>query len=340
MSDETKKPGYTVLETHDGHHIAVPVKPEESGSGSGHASMETHDGHHIAVPGDWIADLHEEGKQEEAANVGYVWTIDMGGTATLKAMGLAKVDYTLEFNCSHVGPTMFGVYRGTLGMKVHGDITGTKILLAAMGFSSKSDVDGWFRNDNFVMKIRPFDSADELQFYETFDTTEQERAENAPKPTGDAQKDAAAMAAYEAANKLVDSITGNIGSSQQSDELRKVGVKRPAGLWYDWDFHMTSGDMGMFLKLNGGPLFVKGHAEGSVGANGKPVQGYAVMHSPFGTYNERYSETLECPFPYTVRMYPDGSVLFTLYNAKGGPVRVYWAGYVHTIPVSQTTVVK
>ncbi len=314
MSDETKKAGTVSLETHDGHHIAVPV--------------------------DWIADLHEEGLQEEAANEGYVWTIDMGGTATLKAMGLATVDYTLEFNCSHVGPTMFGVYRGTLAMKVHGNITGTKILLAAMGFSSSQDVDGWFRNDRFVMKIRPFDPEDELQFYETFDTSERDREANAPKPTGNAQADAAAMAAYNSVNNLVDSLVGGIGSSQQSAELRKIGVKRPAGLWYDWDFHMTSGDMGMFLKLNGGPLFVRGHAESSVDASGKPIEGYAVMHSPFGTYRDRYEETLENPFPYTVRIYPDGSVLFTLYNAKGGPVRVYWAGLLHTVPVGQTTVVR
>ena len=345
MSDETKKPGYTVLETHDGHHIAVPNgKPEGSAGSGGHVTLETHDGHHIAMPGDWLGQLHQEGKMEEAANVGYVWTIDMGGTATIKAgamgLNLAKCDYTLELNCSHVGPTVFGVYRGTLGMKFHGDITGTKIMLAALGFSSSQDIDGWFRNDNFVMKIKPYRAEDEQEFIDTFDTTDEEREANRPKPTGDAQKDAAAQAAYDSVNNLVDSLVNGIGSAQQTAEKAKVALKKPSGLWYDWDFHMTSGDMGMFLKLNGGPLFVKGHANATVDASGHQTQGEAVMHSPFGTYRERYDEPIDSPFPYTVRVYPDGSVLFTLYNAKGGPVRVCWAGGISRIPVSQTTVVK
>jgi hypothetical protein len=149
------------------------------------------------------------------------------------------------------------------------------------------------------------------------------------------------MAAYEAANSLVDGLIGTIGSSQQTKEKEKVQGKRPMGLWYDWDFHMTEGDMGMFLKLNGGNGFFFANGKGEVDAGGKSSTGNMTVKTILGTtYSERYDEPIDSPFPYTVKVFPDASVLFTLYNAKGGPVTVNWAGYIHSIPVEDTIVVK
>ncbi len=295
----------------------------------------------IASAAGWYDELRDEGLREESRNEGFVWTIDMGGTATLKLIGFAGVDYTLRLNCSHVGPSMFGVYRGSLSMDVKGDIGGVKLMMALLGLRSDEDVSGWFRNDAFVMKIKPYSKEDEESFFESFDRTSDERAQNAPEPTGDPVKDAAAQAAYEAANGLVDAITGMIGSEQQTETLRPYEGKKPMGLWYDWDFHMTEGDMGMYLKLNGGNGLFFASGKGEVGASGKSNEGSMRVTSFLGQrFEDRYDEPIDSPFPYTVRLYPDASVLFTLYNAKGGGVSVAWAGRVTSIPVEQTQLVR
>ena len=298
-------------------------------------------GRHLASAAHWLDDLREEGLAEERANVGSVWTIDMGGVATLKMPGIASVDYDLKLNCSHVGPTMFGVYRGSLSMDVRGQIGGVKAFLAVLGMRADEDVSGWFRNDAFVMKIKPYTREDEESFIYSFDRSEDERAQNAPEPTGNAQADAAAQAAYEAANSLVDALTGMIGSSQQTEVLKPYAGKRPMGLWYDWDFHMTEGDMGMYLKLNGGNGLFFARGQGGTDASGKSNAGQMTVTSFLGqTYSERYDEPIDSPFPYTVRVYPDASVLFTLYNARGGGVTVSWAGRIDCIPVERTAVIK
>ena len=302
--------------------------------------VTTH-GIHLHPVGDYFGQLHEEGKKEEEANVGSVWTIQLNGTATVKVMGLATCDYTLNLNCSHVGPSMFGVYRGEISLDFKGDITGTKLILGALGLRTSEDLAGWFKNDNFVMKIKPYNKEDEDGFFETFDRTEDDLELNRPKLTGDASKDAITQATYDGINNLFNSLLSNASTTNKSDESLKTTNKKPMGLWYDWSFHMTEGDMGMFMKINGGLPWYNVNAKADVDSKYSKTEGQAVVRTPFTpTMHERYDEFIDTPFPYTIKLFPDGTVMFTLYNQKGGPITVSWVGKIHSIPVSETTVVK
>ena len=293
-------------------------------------------GRQLAHVSHYFDDLIEEGKREEEANIGSVWTIQLDGTATVKVMGIASCDYTLHLNCSHVGPSMYGVYRGEIGMDFKADISGTKLLLLALGMRSNEDVEGWFKNKNFVMKIDKFNPQDEIDFIDLINSGNDE-SKNAPKPTGDETKDAIAKATYDSINSIFNSILGNASASVKLDEDANTTGKKPMGFWYDWDFHMTEGDMGMFLNINGGlPWYaVKGNAK--VDKYYETTTGQTTVRTPFTrAFSERYEEDLVHPFPYTVKLFPDGTVLFTLYNAKGGPITVSWAGKISSIPVEKT----
>ena len=83
---------------------------------------------------------------------------------------------------------------------------------------------------------------------------------------------------------------------------------------------MTDGDMGVFLKLNGGMLYwkVKGVAE--VDKSGENLHVDETANVIFsGPIVERYDEIIASPFPYALKVYDDNSVVFTLYTSKGGP---------------------
>ena len=274
----------------------------------------------------WFDQLREEGLKEESENKGYVWTIRIQGTSSLAVMGLASCDYEIDLNCSHVGETVHGIYRGYLAMKFKGDISGAKTLFALMGLRSQEDVEGWFRNDDFVMKLRPYDKEDEDSFIHTFRPDEKETPANPTEAL---------------ANNFLNALLGGIKSQSQSAEVKTVSQKEPTGLWYDWDFHMTSGDMGTYFKLNGGNgiFFAKG--QGGADEQMKTSAGNVKVTTIFGkTFTERYEDPIDSPFPYTVKVYPDGSVLFTLYNYNGSPLTVEWTGTIDRIPVEETIVVR
>ena len=277
----------------------------------------------------YFEELEEEGRREEKANKGYVWTMLVNGTSRINVLGLAGCDYTLNLNCSHVGETVYGVYRGELSMKFDGDISGVKALLrVALGLGTQEDVNGWFRNDKFVMKLKPYDSTDEEEFLQTLP---KDAIESQPE-TGDANKDAAAALVTGMVNKFINAVY-----SAASDNPQEPSA--PSGLWYDWDFHMTDGDMGTFIKLNGGtPLWhITGHAE--TNAAGELVTGDSTVTTIFtGPIKERYDEPLYSPFPYSIKVYPDSTVIFTLYNTKG-PVSVGWIGNISRIRVEDTVTV-
>ena len=148
----------------------------------------------------YFEDLRRQGEEDERANKGYVWTIQVGGTSSITVGGLASADYTLDLNCSHVGETMYGVYRGTMDFKVKGDISGVKGMLAVIGMRSSSDVDGWFKNDRFVMELKPFSPTSEEEFTSPF---EAKPLVDAPESTGDATQDAANQAVYQAINDML-----------------------------------------------------------------------------------------------------------------------------------------
>ena len=276
---------------------------------------------HLADLNAYWQKMHEEAEEDEKRNEGYVWTIQVGGTSTI-SNAFVNVDYTLDLNCSHVGRTMYGVYKGELSFKFAGDMSGTKAMLKLLGISTTEDLEGWFRNERFVMRLKPYEENDEKEFIESFDPPKEETEEG---------KDELTKAATELVNGLLSSFLE--GMSVKAD----AGSDKPSALWYDWDTHMTEGDLGEFLKLNGGMLYwrVSGGAETSKTGQDLHVDEKAVVL--YKTINERYDEVIGSPFPYTLKVFDNGKVLFTLHNSNGGPVTVDWLGSIDRIPVEETT---
>ncbi|MBR0137708.1 MAG: hypothetical protein IJM15_04795 [Erysipelotrichaceae bacterium] len=283
----------------------------------------------LANLNNYWAQMREEGEEDERKNEGYVWTINVSGTQTINAI-IAKMNYTLNLSCSHIGNTPYGVYRGEMSFKVDGDIKGTKLMLLALGIRSKEDVDGWFRNDQFIMRVKPYEAKDVSEFVETFNPAK----EQAELPADADQNEAIKQATTEAVNNLIDSFLGNLSQKEETKS------DNPIGLWYDWDTHMTEGDLGMFLKINGGLLYWYVNGSSATDASGGQlfVDESAVVLGK--VIKERYDEVIGSPFPYTLKIYDNGQVLFTLYNSKGGPVTVDWLGTIDRIPVEETITVK
>jgi hypothetical protein len=292
--------------------------------------------------------MREEGLAEEARNEGFVWTIRAGGTTSLSVAGLAKVDYTLDLNCSHVGPTPYGIYRGEMSFRFDGSIGGVKAMLGLLGFRSSEDVSGWFKNDKFVMRLSEYTPENEAEFIEYFVNggnnviaapgSATDGSSNAS--TGDPNKDAAYQAGQELANGIVNAVLGSIKNSQQDEADKATSSNAPTGIWHDFDYRMTEGDMGTYLKFSGGRLFWRGGGQSGMSSEGHAVKGNATVHTIAGTESAVVDEDVLFPFPYVLKVYPNNRVRFTLYNYKGGPITVDWLGWIDSIPVSQTTVVK
>ena len=273
----------------------------------------------LASAANYFDDLREEGLAEEKRNKGYVWTILIDGTSHVTAAGLAEVDYDLKLNCSHVGETPYGVYRGTMDFSFKGDCSGAYSILAMLGMKVQDDLQGWFKNDGFVMKLKSFDEQDEAEFIESFDRSKDETGEENSLES-------------EFKNSLVSAlVTGG-----EKDE------RRPSGIWYDWSHHMTDGDMSTYAKITGGILpFYGVNGYGKTDAKGSQLDVDATAFALFGgIVSKRYNEPIDSPFPYSLKVYENGDVLFTLYNANGGPVTVTWRGKLDKIPIEDTIVVE
>ena len=269
----------------------------------------------LASAAGYYDQLKEEGLAEEKRNKGYVWTMLIDSPARISVAGLAEVDYHLKLNCSHVGETPYGVYRGEMEFDFSADISKTKVLFSLLGFHMDDDSSGWFKNDSFVMKIKPWSAEDEKEFIDSFDTGNDEVSEE-----------------EKAGKELINSLVGALVNQGEKDS------RDPIGIWYDWDFHMTEGDMSTYLKINGSPsplAYANGYAK--TDSTGKEMdvdtKGYVFTGQ---TFTNRYTDPIDSPFPYTLKLYEDHSVVFTLYNAKGGPVTVNWKGKIDSIPVENT----
>ncbi len=304
----------------------------------------------LASISDALEKMRQEALEDEARNQGFVWTIRAGGVTTLKMAGLVSVDYTLDINCSHVGPSPYGVYRGEMSFKFDGQIGGVKAMLALLGFRSSEDVSGWFKNDKFVMRLSKYTKTDEQEFLDYFVNGGNNVIEGPgsaatgmnqpPAPTGDPQKDAAAKAAYDMANGMVNSILGSVKNSKEDEAEQATQGNAPIGIWHDFDYHMTEGDMNTYLKFSGGTFLWRGGGQSGMSTGGHDVKGNARITTPFGSESAIVDEDVLFPFPYVLKVYPNNRVRVTLYNYKGGPVTVDWLGYMDAVPVSQTTVVK
>ena len=261
--------------------------------------------------------LEWEWDQEDAQ--GYVWTINIDSASVIDMTGLATVTYDLDLSCSHVGPTMDGVYSGEMAMSYQADLSGMVELLTFAGGSVSYDADGWFENDQFVMRLVEYDDLVETQFDSMMSTTLNSGLSEEEQAMADA---------------LLESLLGSLSAGDEAFET----AAQPSSAWYDWDFHMTSGDMSGYINMTG---IVGGIADasGSVDASGQQTSGDAYA-SVFGmTFTERYDENIESPFPYALRVYDTGDVVFELYSSTGGPVTVKFYGTIDKIPVDDTQLV-
>jgi hypothetical protein len=121
----------------------------------------------VASPGGYYDRLEEE--WQNAPDEGYVWTITFDDAERLDVMGLATVDYALKLSCSHVGPDMYGPYKGELEMSYNADLDNLMELLTITGGSASYDADGWFKNGNFTMEADGFDQDEEDLFVSTLE---------------------------------------------------------------------------------------------------------------------------------------------------------------------------
>jgi hypothetical protein len=270
---------------------------------------------------DYFEGLRENWKNEPEE--GYVWTINISGVESLDVMGIAKVDYDLNFSASHVGKDMFGPYSGEMHMSYNANLDGLVQLMTLTGGSVDYDADGWFEDTDFIMNLHQYDDVIDESFEDSIGST--------AAPEEDTDPEAQAIA-----DEYLSSILGGIGSGDKQFELDN----NPAGCWFDWTYHMTDGDMSGYLQMTN-IAYGTTSASGTVDASGVYTQGSATASIPLvGTFSERYSETIETPFPYIIRVYETGEVVFELYSANGGPVTVKFYGTIDKKRVEDTEVVK
>ena len=262
--------------------------------------------------------LEWEWDQEDAE--GYVWTITIDSVSVIEMAGLASVEYDLSLSCSHVGPTMDGVYSGEMAMEYAADLSGVMALVTFAGGSASYDADGWFENDQFVMRLVEYDDLVETQFDSMMSAGLQAGLSGEEQAIADA---------------FLGMLLGGVGSGDKAFET----ASQPASAWYDWDFHMTDGDMSGYVNMTG---IVGGvaSASGTVDASGTQTQGDAYAGIFGMTFTERYDETIENPFPYALRVYDTGEVVFELYSSSGGPITVKFYGTIDKIPVEDTQLVQ
>ena len=268
--------------------------------------------------------LEEKWEADQKQNEGYVWTITFDSAMTLNAAELVDMDYELKLSASHVGLARDGVYRGSLAMKYQADLGGLSGLMAAMGgVTSSNNLDGWFRNDNFVMELTPYNKEKEDAFIHGLDTVVTDGGEIVPKNESDPYTDA---------------IVTPILQQMDSGDLEEEKANAPLSYWFDWDYHMTEGKLGYGWGVTG--VMGIGSAYGTIDNEGKHIQGWGKAVSPLGgVFTDRYSEDFESPFPYVIRVYESGLCVFELHSPMGGPVRLKFYGTLDRIPVSETTVV-
>ena len=277
--------------------------------------------------------LDNEWTSDQNQNTGYVWTVSINGDQEVKAMGLAGCTYKLELSASHVGPTMYGVYKGRLRVEYNGDLSGVKLLLALAAVRTNADLNGWFESDPFLFRIEPYVEGEEYDFVSTFDQTE----ELTVKSTGNAAADAIAQSYV----NMFQNLTNSIISNSSNDELHETMGIPPEGFWYAYTVHMTDGDMSDFITMNGGPLIFSINASAYRNKEGNVVDSHAKVRAIFTpTFTDNDRMEIEDPVPCSIKLYNDGKAAFTIYNAKDPGISVAWIGTVDKIPVSSTTVVK
>ena len=259
---------------------------------------------------------------------GFVWTITIHDVDVIDVMGLCTATYNVNLSASHVGPTLYGTYKGDFAFDYEADMSGLEWLLTAQGGSVEYDTDGWFENDGFLFRLEAYDPAIE----EVIDYIINSGSEYAN------------MTAEEKA--IADAYMAQIFDLDNEEPFEKEN--EPEAIWWNLDIPMTDGDMSGYFEMNG---LMGGILDGSseVDSTGKNV--VADAHVAFGiygmgglilAYDERYAatDTVENPLIHTIKVYPGGEVVMTFYSATGGPVTTKCYGFIDKIAVEDTLVIK
>ena len=266
--------------------------------------------------------LDGEWQEDQARNEGYVWTVSIDDIAVMDAMGLAKMKYGLKLSCSHVGPERNGVYRGSLALAYGADLSGLTEMIGSLGGRTSADrLAGWFRNDKFIMRLSPYDKEKEEGFIGSLDLVMNEDHEAVPKPS----------------DPYADAVAGPVLAQMAAGSRDFEKESEPASYWFDWDYHMTAGDIGYSYSISGVMGMAGGKATFAEDGSGVEASGKAV--TPWGSYSDRYDKDYDAPFPYVIRIYGNDRAVFELHSPEGGPVTIKFYGHVDRIPVSQTEVV-
>ena len=266
--------------------------------------------------------LDGEWQEDQARNEGYVWTVSIDDIAVMDAMGLAKMKYGLKLSCSHVGPERNGVYRGSLALAYGADLSGLTEMIGSLGGRTSADrLAGWFRNDKFIMRLSPYDKEKEEGFIGSLDLVMNEDHEAVPKPS----------------DPYADAVAGPMLAQMAAGSRDFEKESEPESYWFDWDYHMTAGDIGYSYSISGVMGMAGGKATLAEDGSGVEASGKAV--TPWGSYSDRYDKDYDAPFPYVIRVYGNDRAVFELHSPEGGPVTIKFYGHVDRIPVSQTEVV-
>ena len=234
-----------------------------------------------------------------AAGGAGTWTIHFDTAAVVDMMGLAVVNYDLDFVATHTGEDMFGLYTGEFGMVYDADLSGLQGLLEAGGTSMEYKTDGWFKNTNLTMMLEKYS-----------DSTEQHFVDSLKDPNiTDAERDLI--------NSMMGAMFAGVGSGEEPFEKNNS----PVGFWYDWSLHMTEGDLSAYMNMNNAMF----SASGSQDAKAQNASAYASAII-VGSFHESQSYENESPFPYQIEVYENGEAVFTLRNPTESPIVVKFYG--------------
>ena len=297
-----------------------PAPSEPAASGERRPIAQVPPGHSYMerIENEWL----------NAPEVGYVWTITINDVDVIDVMGLCTATYNVNLSASHIGEDMFGVYFGEFGFDYSADMGGLSALLTLQGGSVEYDTDGWFKNDEFMFKLSP---------YELIDEEVLEAIVNVGSEYEGMSDDERAY---------MDALMAQIYDLDNEEQFEKDSDA--VAMWWAFDMPMTDGDMSGYFQMNGvlgGIVDGKGEVDSSgknVAADVRVAFGLYANGSMIGKFDERYSETdtFENPIPYTIKVYPDNNVVMTLYSSTGGPVTTKCYGTIDKIPISDTVAVR
>jgi hypothetical protein len=234
-----------------------------------------------------------------AREAGSGWILRIDEVTVLDVMSLASVTYDIDLTATHDGADMFGEYTGELAVEYDADLSGLQAFLDMSGVDMDYETDGWFKNTAFRMELAPYSEEDETRFVDSLKDptiTDEER---------------------ELTNSYMNSFFGGIGSGDKDFETSG----KPVGLWYDWAFHMTEGDMSAYVNMTSA-MFT---ASASQDEKAQTAQGYA-NHILAGSFHESLSYENESPFPYQIEVYEGGEAVLTLRSTAESPIVVKFYG--------------